>query len=73
MAVQQNTSITPKEPPKYGYDETISILSVGAVIRFSVPVHAWNKLRESKEWTDFVILLEEYQRGYVQKLHQIVE
>ena len=72
-AVQQMPLGIPSEPPKYGYDETKSILFGGVVIRFSVPDHVWNELRESKEWNDFQALLEKHQTEYVQKQHQVAE
>lgn len=56
------------EPVKYGYEEFKSILSDSVLIRFSVPIHAWSKLEESKEWKAFQSLLEEYQREYNRKL-----
>ena len=54
-------------PLELGYEEFTTILSDRVVIRFSVPSHVWNELRESKEWKDFQNLLEKYQTEYIQK------
>lgn len=62
-----------EEPLKLGYEEFTSILSDWVVIRFSVPCHAWNKLRESKEWKAFQVLMEKYQTEHVQKQHLVGE
>lgn len=65
--------VMPSEPPKCGYDETKSILFDGVVIRFSAPIHAWNELKESKEWGDFQTLLEKRQTEYTQKQPRVAE
>ena len=62
-----------EEPAKVGYEEFKSILSYQVEIRFSVPDREWNKLRESKEWTEFQALLEKTQKEYDPKQHQAAE
>lgn len=66
---QTATLFVPSEPKKPGYEEIKSILSRWVVVRFSVPDHAWNELRESEEWKDFQALLEKFQREHIQNGH----
>ena len=60
-------------PPQVGYGEYETILSSYSVIQFAVPRRAWTKLAKSKEWTDFVCILEESQREHIQKQHLAAE
>lgn len=61
------------EVPKVGYGEFNTVLSSYSVIQFAVPCHEWTKLAKSKEWMDFVCVLEKFQREHIQKQHLTVE
>ena len=67
LVIHPKNFLMPDEPPEQGFDEFRSILSDLVVIRFSVPCHEWNGIAESKEWRDFVNLLEKCQKEYIQK------
>lgn len=52
--------------PEVGYVSSTTILSDRTLIQFSVPVHEWNELENSKKWKGFVKRLEKCQKEQIQ-------